>query len=308
MVFDNISKTVGRTPLVKLNNIADEDSAEILVKVEAFNPSGSVKDRAALYMIEGAEKEGILKKGGTIIEPTSGNTGIGLAMIGAAKGYKVILVMPDTMSVERRRLMEAYGAQIILTDGAKGMAGSVELAEKLAKENNYFMPNQFKNRYNLLAHYETTGVEILEDTGGKLDAFVAGVGTGGTISGAGRRLKEHNKDILLVAVQPAKSPVLTGGKPSGHKIQGIGANFVPEIFDREIVDEILSIDEEDAFNYARRVAREEGILCGISSGANVAAAVIIAKRLGKGKRVVTVLPDTGERYLSTELYKEWLNV
>ncbi|HEY8363064.1 MAG TPA: cysteine synthase A [Tissierellaceae bacterium] len=304
MVFDNISKTVGRTPLVKLNNIADEDSAEILVKVEAFNPSGSVKDRAALYMIEGAEKEGILKKGGTIIEPTSGNTGIGLAMIGAAKGYKVILVMPDTMSVERRRLMEAYGAQIILTDGAKGMAGSVELAEKLAKENNYFMPNQFKNRYNLLAHYETTGVEILEDTGGKLDAFVAGVGTGGTISGAGRRLKEHNKDILLVAVQPAKSPVLTGGKPSGHKIQGIGANFVPEIFDREIVDEILSIDEEDAFNYARRVAREEGILCGISSGANVAAAVIIAKRLGKGKRVVTVLPDTGERYLSTELYKE----
>ncbi|NLV88483.1 MAG: cysteine synthase A [Tissierellia bacterium] len=304
MILNNISQTVGKTPLVKLNNIVDEDSAEILVKVEFFNPSSSVKDRASLYMIEGAEKEGILKKGGTIIEPTSGNTGVGLAMIGAAKGYKVILVMPDTMSVERRKLMEAYGAQIILTEGAKGMSASVELAEKLARENNYFMPNQFANKYNLLAHYETTGIEILEDTGGQLDAFVAGVGTGGTISGAGKRLKEHNKDIILVAVQPAKSPVLTGGAPSGHKIQGIGANFVPEIFDNDIVDEILSIDEEIAYTYARRMAKEEGILCGISAGGNVAAASIIAKRLGKGKRVVTVLPDTGERYLSTDLFKE----
>jgi len=192
MIYNNITETVGRTPLVRLNNMFDEDSAEILVKIEFFNPSSSVKDRASLYMIEGAEKEGLLKKGGTIIEPTSGNTGIGLAMIGAAKGYKVILVMPDTMSVERRRLMEAYGAQIILTDGAKGMAGSVELAKKLAKENNYFMPNQFGNEYNLLAHYETTAIEILEDTDGILDAFVAGVGTGGTISGTGKRLKEHN--------------------------------------------------------------------------------------------------------------------
>jgi len=304
VILNNISQTVGKTPLVKLNNIVDEDSAEILVKVEFFNPSSSVKDRASLYMIEGAEKEGILKKGGTIIEPTSGNTGVGLAMIGAAKGYKVILVMPDTMSVERRKLMEAYGAQIILTEGAKGMSASVELAEKLARENNYFMPNQFANKYNLLAHYETTGIEILEDTGGQLDAFVAGVGTGGTISGAGKRLKEHNKDIILVAVQPAKSPVLTGGAPSGHKIQGIGANFVPEIFDNDIVDEILSIDEEIAYTYARRMAKEEGILCGISAGGNVAAASIIAKRLGKGKRVVTVLPDTGERYLSTDLFKE----
>jgi len=206
------------------------------------------------------------------------------------------------MSIERRRLMEAYGAQIILTDGAKGMAGSVELAKKLAKENNYFMPNQFGNEYNLLAHYETTAIEILEDTDGILDAFVAGVGTGGTISGTGKRLKEHNKDILLVAVQPSKSPVLTGGSPSGHKIQGIGANFIPEIYSKELVDEVLSIDEEAAYSYARRMAREEGILCGISSGANVAAASIIAKRLGKGKRVVTVLPDTGERYLSTDLY------
>ena len=302
MIYNNITETVGRTPLVRLNNMVDEDSAEILVKIELFNPSSSVKDRASLYMIEGAEKEGLLKKGGTIIEPTSGNTGIGLAMIGAAKGYKVILVMPDTMSVERRRLMEAYGAQIILTDGAKGMAGSVELAKKLAKENNYFMPNQFGNEYNLLAHYETTGIEILEDTGGVLDAFVAGVGTGGTITGAGKRLKEHDKNIMLVAVQPSKSPVLTGGAPGGHKIQGIGANFIPEIFDNSIIDEILSIDEDTAYSYARRMAREEGILCGISSGANVAAASIIAKRLGKGKRVVTVLPDTGERYLSTDLY------
>lgn len=302
MILNNISETVGKTPLVKLNNIVEEDSAEILVKVEFFNPSSSVKDRASLYMIEGAEKEGLLKKGGTIIEPTSGNTGVGLAMIGAAKGYKVILVMPDTMSVERRRLMEAYGAQIILTDGAKGMAGSVELAKKLAKENNYFMPNQFGNEYNLLAHYETTAIEILEDTDGILDAFVAGVGTGGTITGAGKRLKEHDKNIMLVAVQPSKSPVLTGGAPGGHKIQGIGANFIPEIFDNSIIDEILSIDEDTAYSYARRMAREEGILCGISSGANVAAASIIAKRLGKGKRVVTVLPDTGERYLSTDLY------
>lgn len=309
MIYNNITETVGRTPLVRLNNMVDEDSAEILVKIEFFNPSSSVKDRASLYMIEGAEKEGLLKKGGTIIEPTSGNTGIGLAMIGAAKGYKVILVMPDTMSVERRRLMEAYGAQIILTDGAKGMAGSVELAKKLAKENNYFMPNQFGNEYNLLAHYETTAIEILEDTDGILDAFVAGVGTGGTISGTGKRLKEHNKDILLVAVQPSKSPVLTGGSPSGHKIQGIGANFIPEIYSKELVDEVLSIDEEAAYSYARRIAKEEGILCGISAGANLAAATIIAKRLGKGKRVVTVLPDTGERYLSTELYSgEWFYV
>lgn len=302
MILKNIGESVGKTPLVKLNNLVDEDSAEILVKVEFFNPSSSVKDRASLYMIEGAEKEGLLKKGGTIIEPTSGNTGVGLAMIGAAKGYKVILVMPDTMSVERRKLMEAYGAQIILTDGAKGMSASVELAKKLAEENNYFMPNQFGNKYNLQAHYETTGVEILEDTGGEIDAFVAGVGTGGTISGAGKRLKEHNKDIILVAVQPSKSPVLTGGPASGHKIQGIGANFVPEIYDADLVDEVLSIDDEVAYAYARRMAKEEGILCGISSGGNVAAASIIAKRLGKGKRVVTVLPDTGERYLSTELY------
>lgn len=302
MILNNIGELVGKTPIVRLNNIKEEGTAEILVKIESFNPSGSVKDRAALYMVEAAEREGILTRGGTIIEPTSGNTGVGLAMIGAAKGYNVILVMPDTMSIERKKLMQAYGAKIILTEGKYGMAGSVELAEELARDNNYFMPNQFVNKNNLIAHYETTGVEILKATDGNIDAFVAGVGTGGTISGTGKRLKEYNKDILLIAVQPAKSPVLTGGQPSGHKIQGIGANFIPDIFDNDIVDEILSIDEETAYLYAKRLAAEEGILCGISSGANVAAASIIAKRLGEGKRVLTVLPDTGERYLSIDLF------
>lgn len=304
MILNNIYETIGKTPLIRLNNMNEEGAAEILVKIESFNPSGSVKDRASLYMIEAAEREGLLTKGGTIIEPTSGNTGIGLAMIGAAKGYNVILVMPDTMSIERRKLMQAYGAKIILSEGKKGMFGSVELAERLVRDNNYFMPNQFANRNNLVAHYETTGIEILQATDGKIDAFVAGVGTGGTISGAGRRLKEHNKDILLVAVQPTKSPVLSGGDPSGHKIQGIGANFIPGIYDKDIVDEILSIDEETAYSYARKLATDEGILSGISSGANVAAAKIIAKRLGSGKTVVTVIPDTGERYLSTDLFIE----
>lgn len=304
MILNNIGEAVGKTPIVRLNNIKEEGAAEILIKIESFNPSGSVKDRAALYMIEAAEREGILTKGGTIIEPTSGNTGVGLAMIGAAKGYNVILVMPDTMSIERRKLMQAYGAKIILTEGKYGMSGSVELAERLAKDNNYFLPNQFANKNNLIAHYETTGVEILQATDGNIDAFVAGVGTGGTISGIGKRLKEHNKDILIIAVQPAKSPVLTGGQPNPHKIQGIGANFVPDIFDNDIVDEILNIDEEIAYSYARQLAAREGILCGISSGANVAAASIIAKRLGDGKRVLTILPDTGERYLSTDLFNE----
>lgn len=304
MILNNIGEAVGKTPIVRLNNIKEEGAAEILIKIESFNPSGSVKDRAALYMIEAAEREGILTKGGTIIEPTSGNTGVGLAMIGAAKGYNVILVMPDTMSIERRKLMQAYGAKIILTEGKYGMSGSVELAERLAKDNNYFIPNQFANKNNLIAHYETTGVEILQATDGNIDAFIAGVGTGGTISGIGKRLKEHNKDILIIAVQPAKSPVLTGGQPNPHKIQGIGANFVPDIFDNDIVDEILNIDEEIAYSYARQLAAREGILCGISSGANVAAASIIAKRLGDGKRVLTILPDTGERYLSTDLFNE----
>lgn len=304
MIFNNIYETVGKTPIVKLNNLKEEGSADIFVKLESFNPSASVKDRASLYMIEDAEKAGLLTKGGTIIEPTSGNTGIGLSMMGAAKGYNVILVMPDTMSLERRRLMEAYGAKLVLTEGKLGMSASVELAEKLAKENGYFMPNQFSNMSNKKAHYETTAVEILEDTKGDIDAFVAGVGTGGTISGVGKRLKEHNKDILTVAVQPEKSPVLTGNSPAPHGIQGLGANFVPGIFDRDVVDEIIDIKDEDAFKYARMLGKKEGILAGISSGANLAAALIIAKRLGEGKKLVVILPDTGERYLSTSLFNE----
>ena len=304
MILNNIFEAVGKTPIIRLNNINEEGAAEILVKVESFNPSGSIKDRASLYMIEAAEKGGKLEEGGTIIEPTSGNTGVGLAMIGVAKGYNVILVMPDTMSIERRKLMQAYGAKIILTEGKYGMSGSVELAERLAKVNNYFMPNQFNNESNTKAHYETTGVEILEDTDGRVDAFVAGVGTGGTISGIGKKLKEYNKDILLVAVEPSKSQVLSGGRASGHNIQGIGANFIPEILNKDIIDEIISIDEEIAYLYARKLATNEGILSGISSGANLAAASIIARRLGRGKRVVTILPDTGERYLSTSLYME----
>lgn len=302
MIFNNIYETIGKTPIVKLNSLGVEDGADIFAKLESFNPSGSVKDRAALYMIEAAEKEGLLTKDGTIIEPTSGNTGIGLAMIGAAKGYKVILVMPDTMSIERRNLMKAYGAEIILTEGKDGMLGSVELANKLAKEKKYFIPNQFSNNNNKIAHYETTAMEILEDTKGNIDAFVAGVGTGGTISGVGKKLKEYNKNILIVAVQPEKSPVLTGGSPKPHGIQGMGANFIPEIYDENVIDEIINIKDEDAYKYSKILGKEEGILSGISSGANVAAAIIISKKLGKGKKVVTLLPDTGERYLSTSLF------
>ena len=301
-MLDSIDKVVGKTPLVRLNNSTKGDVAEILVKVESINPGGSIKDRAALYMIKDAEEKGILKRGGTIIEPTSGNTGIGIAMIGAAKGYKVIIVMPDTMSIERRKLMKAYGAEVILTEGKYGMAGSVELAQKLANENGYFMPDQFGNINNVKAHYETTAVEILEDTKGDIDAFVAGVGTGGTITGVGKKLKEANSNILIIAVEPKKSPLLSGGKAGSHGLQGIGANFIPKILDENIIDEVIGIDEEKAYLQTKSLGKQDGILCGISSGANVAAAMMLAKRLGKGKRIVTVLPDTGERYLSTDLF------
>lgn len=302
MIYNNITETIGRTPLVRIKN-TEKDMAEILVKVEGFNPGGSIKDRPALYMIKDAEERGILKQGDTIIEATSGNMGIAIAMIGASMGYKVIIVMPDTMSMERR-IMTAYGAELVLTEGKYGMKGSVEMAEKLAKENGYFLTRQFENEANTLSHIETTAKEILEDTDGDIDAFVAGVGTGGTISGIGKILKEHNKDILTVAVQPVKSPVLTGGQPSGHGIQGIGANFIPEIFNDEVVDEILNMDEDVAYESARRLGIDQGILAGMSSGGNFAAAIEIAKRLGEGKRVVTVLPDTGERYLSTVLFSQ----
>lgn len=301
MGLNSIYETIGNTPLIKLNN--SNEISEILVKAESSNPGGSIKDRAALYMIKDAEEKGLLKKGGTIIEPTSGNTGIALAMIGAAKGYKVIIVMPDTMSVERIKLMKAYGAEVLLTDGKDGMVGSVELAKKLANEKGYFMPDQFGNMSNVKAHYETTALEIIKDLKGKnIDAFVAGVGTGGTITGVGKRLKEANPNTLIVAVEPSKSPLLSKGKADSHGIQGIGANFVPKILDIDIIDEIITIDDEDAFSYARKLSQSEGIFCGISSGANVAAATKIAKKLGKNKRVVTVLPDTGERYLSTKLF------
>lgn len=303
MIYNNISETIGRTPLVRINN-TEKGMAEILVKVEGFNPGGSIKDRPALYMIKDAINKGMLKPGDTIIEATSGNMGIALSMLGASMGYKVIIVMPDTMSIERRRLMTAYGTELVLTDGKYGMKGSVEMAEKLAQENNYFLTRQFSNEANTLSHIETTAKEILEDTNGELDAFVAGVGTGGTISGIGKILKKYNKNILTVAVQPVKSPVLTGGAPSGHGIQGIGANFIPEIYNNGVVDEVLNMDEKSSYEAARNLGKKEGILAGISSGANFAAAIEIAKRLGEGKRIVTVLPDTGERYLSTVLFEE----
>lgn len=303
MIYKSITDTIGCTPLVRINN-TDENMAEILVKLESFNPGGSVKDRPAFYMVLDAENKGILNKGDTIIEATSGNMGIALSMIGAARGYRVIIVMPDTMSVERRRIMAAYGAELILTKGESGMQGSVIKANELAKENNYFMTGQFSNEANVLSHIETTAKEILDDTEGKIDAFVTGVGTGGTISGVSKILKEYNKNILTVAVQPSKSPVLTGGAPSGHGIQGLGANFVPDIYKADVVDEIIDMDDKIAYEYARELGKNEGILSGISSGANFAGAVQIAKRLGKGKTVVTLLPDTGERYLSTELFAQ----
>ncbi len=303
MLYQNIIETIGSTPLVKINHL-DPESAEIFVKLESFNPGGSTKDRPALYMIQAAEKAGFIKKGDTLIEATSGNMGIALSMIGAALGYKIVIVMPDTMSEERRRIVKAYGAELILTEGKLGMAGAVAKSEELAKAHDYFLIRQFENAANLLSHEETTAVEILHDLSGEVDAFVAGVGTGGTISGVGKVLKAHHSNVLNVAVQPAKSPVLTGGTPAGHGIQGIGANFIPGIYDKDVVDEVLDMDEETAYAAARELGKKAGLLVGMSSGGNFAAAKVIAKKLGKGKKVVTVLPDTGERYLSTILFAE----
>jgi len=302
MIFSNAIDMIGNTPLLKLKNMIDENMAEIYVKLEKFNPGGSVKDRAALGMIEKAEKDGVIRPGDIIVEPTSGNTGIALSMIGTLKGYKVILVMPETMSVERRSIMKAYGAEIVLTEGAQGMKGAIEKAIEIAKDKDgYFIPQQFTNESNPYKHYETTADEIIKDIK-DLDVFVAGVGTGGTIAGVGKKLKEYNSNINVIAVEPAKSPVISGGQPGAHKIQGIGAGFVPDIYVKELVDEVITITDEEAFEYARFMGKEEGILVGISSGANIAAAIKVAKKLGKGKKVVTVAPDGGEKYLSMRLY------
>lgn len=302
-VANNILELIGNTPIVKLNRIVGKSDADIFLKLEYFNPGGSVKDRIAYSMIVEAEKRGELKPGDVILEPTSGNTGIGLAMVAAAKGYRTILVMPDTMSLERRNLLKAYGAELVLTPGAEGMKGAIAKATELKKENpQYFVPQQFRNPDNVKIHFETTAQEIVEQLDGKIDAFIAGVGTGGTITGVGRVLKEKYPETLVVAVEPSASPVLAGGSPSPHKIQGIGAGFVPEILDTDIYDEVLGIDNEEAFEWARKAAKEEGILGGISSGAAIAAAIKIARRLGEGKKVLTVLPSNGERYLTTPLY------
>ncbi len=304
-VAKSITDLIGYTPLVKLNRIVSDDLADIYLKLEFFNPGSSVKDRIALSMIEAAEKDGKIKPGDAIIEPTSGNTGIGLAMVAAAKGYRAILVMPETMSLERRNLLRAYGAELILTPGAEGMGGAIRKAEELANENGYFLPQQFNNPANPQIHRETTGPELLQqgkEIGG-IDAFIAGVGTGGTITGVGQVLKAEYPDVQIIAVEPAASPVLSGGKPGPHKIQGIGAGFVPSILDTEAYDEIIKVENEEAFEAARRVAREEGVLVGISSGAAIHAALQVARRLGPGKKVVVVIPSNGERYLSTPLFQ-----
>lgn len=308
MVYTTIADLIGRTPLLELTNWERENGLEarILAKLEYFNPAGSTKDRAAVAMIKSAEEQGILKPGAVIIEPTSGNTGIGLAAVAAARGYHVILTMPETMSMERRKLLKAYGAEIFLTEGSKGMKGAIEKAEELSKERpGSFIPGQFVNRENPRAHYQTTGPEIWEDTEGEVDILVAGVGTGGSISGTGRYLKEKNPHIKIVAVEPAGSPMLSKGTAGPHGLQGIGAGFVPETLDTKIYDEIITIEEKEAYETGRGLARKEGILVGISSGAAVTAAVKLAKRPeNKGKTIVALLPDTGERYLSTPMFSE----
>lgn len=301
-VVNNIADLIGKTPVVKLKNNSPEDTADVYVKLEFMNPGSSVKDRIALSMIEVAEEEGVLKKGDTIIEPTSGNTGIGIAMVAAAKGYRTLIVMPDTMSAERRNLLRAFGAELVLTPGSEGMKGAIEKAEALQKEHGYFMPQQFENMANPEVHERTTGQEIVKQFPDRLDAFISGVGTGGTVSGAGKVLKEHYESIEIYAVEPEDSPILSGGEAGPHKIQGIGAGFVPKTLNEEIYDGVIKVSNDDAFTVAREVAKSDGILGGISSGAAISAARDVAKRLGKGKRVLAILPSNGERYLSTPLY------
>ncbi len=305
-VYKSVTELIGKTPLMELSNYSKNNDAQatILAKLEFFNPAGSIKDRAALEMINDAEKKGLIKEGAVIIEPTSGNTGIGLASICASRGYKTILTMPDTMSVERRNLLKAYGAEIILTDGKKAMSGAVQKAIELSKEiKNSFIPGQFQNPANPQAHIKTTGPEIWDDTDGKIDILVACIGTGGTITGIGKYLKSKNSDVKVVAVEPASSPLLSKGTIGPHKIQGIGANFVPEVLDKNIYDEIITVSNEDAFKTGNQIAKDEGILVGISSGAAVYAALELSKRPeNKNKIIVAILPDTGERYLSTEMF------
>ncbi len=303
LISKSILECIGSTPLVEISSRLNSGSARVLAKVEFFNPAGSVKDRAALFMVEAAEREGRLKKGDTIIEPTSGNTGVALALVAAIKGYKVVLVMPDTMSVERRRLAAAYGAEIVLTPGGMGMRGSIQEAQKIAESCGGVILQQFENSANPNAHYNSTGPEIWEDTQGNIDVFVSGVGTGGTFSGTGRYLKEQKRDIKLVAVEPSGSPVLSGGKAQVHGLQGIGAGFVPLTMDTSIIDEVFCVCDNDAMRTARAAATSEGLLVGISSGAALYAALELSKRSEfSGKTIVVVLPDTGERYLSTELF------
>lgn len=306
--YDRITDLIGGTPLLKLSNYISQKGLEAIIygKLEYFNPAGSVKDRIAKAMIDDAEAKGVLKPGSVLIEPTSGNTGIGLAAVAASRGYKIILTMPETMSVERRNLLKAYGAELVLTDGAKGMKGAIEKAQELAAETpDSFIPSQFTNAANPAAHRASTGPEIWNDTDGKVDIFVAGVGTGGTVSGVGEYLKSQNPNVKVVAVEPAGSPVLSKGTPGPHKIQGIGAGFVPDTLNTEIYDEIIAVENEDAFETGRTLARKEGLLVGISSGAAVYAATELAKRPeNKGKIIVALLPDTGERYLSTPMFSE----
>lgn len=303
MIYNNAIELVGNTPVVRVNTFDADNRAEVYLKLEKYNPAGSTKDRAALGMIEAAEKEGLLKKGSVIIEPTSGNTGIALAMLGKAKGYRVIIVMPETMSAERRSLIKAYGAELILTEGTKGMKGAIEKAIELREDigDTAFIPQQFENPANPQFHYDTTAKEILRDLP-DIDAFVIGIGTGGTLTGVGRYLRENRPEVRIYAVEPEKSPVISGGNPGPHKIQGIGAGFIPKNYDGSFVDEVIKVRDEDAFRTAKEFSQKEGVLIGISSGGNLFAALQVAKKLGKGRKVLTIAPDGGEKYISMGLF------